>query len=243
MGFFRKAAQLALSTLAIILLTGAGFGQYERIDCIGPDDQLPVYRLRVDFQEGAGHASVVIVAPGYALTASHAVNGHPTTISVLTPEGPRAASVVASDPINDLALLAVDTTGISPLAFFRDDLKPNRRVWLAGFPGDAGTSFSGPILGVLGGHLKIGAPVFPGMSGGAVIACEKGVPYLAGTIVSFNYRISRTWTEITPEQKQIFERVVNDGTSNAPGGMMLVWFTEFAIDMHKINNKREQEQE
>jgi len=238
MGAVRQAAKLAIPAFALIFLTG--FAQYDRIDCIGPQDQLPVYRIHMQFDDGSGHASAVVVQDGYALTAYHAVSGQPAAVSLLTPEGPRAASVIAADPINDIALLAVDTSGISPLAFLRAELKPNRKVWVTGYAGEAGTSFSGPILAIIGGHLKIGAPVFPGMSGGAVITCDKGIPYVAGLVTSFNHRISRRWTQITPEQKQIFERVVNDGTSNGPSAIMLVWFIEYAVEMYE---SREQEQE
>lgn len=232
--------KILLATIASLLLTGAGWGEYDRIDCLGDDEQLPVYRIHVQFASGGGHASAVVVGDGYALTAAHAVDGSPTAVSVITALGPRSASVIASDPINDLALLSVNTSGISPLAFYREQPQPNTQVWTAGFPGNNGTSFSGPVLEVKGGHLRIGAPVMSGMSGGAVVLCEEGIPYLAGIISSFNYRITRRYTEIEEGKQHVFERVVNDGTSNAPGGMMVVWFTEYAIELHK---KREQEQE
>ena len=244
MGIIRKTTRLAISTLALILLTGAGFGQYDRIECIGPDDQLPVFRLHSQYLTGEGYATAIVIADGYAVTAAHAVSGQPIAVSVITPEGPRAASVLARDPVNDTALLSVETTGISPLAYYRADLEPNTTLWAAGYAGETGTTLSGPLLGVSGGHLKVGAPVFPGMSGGAYITCEGGIPRVAGLITSFNYRISRRWTEITPEKKEIFERIVNDGTGNGPSGQMLGWFSDFAIKMHESNNKkREQEQE
>lgn len=230
--------RITLALLATFLLTG--WGEYERVECIGDKERLPVYQLIIDFEKGGGQASGVMVADGYVLTAAHAVDGDPLTISVITPEGPRAASRIASDPVNDLSLLAVETTGMSPLAFYREAPEPGQVIWTAGFAGDAGITYKGPILAVTGGHLKMGAPVFPGMSGGAVIACEDGVPYLAGINSSFNYRITRRYTEMTEEKIKVFERVVNDGTSNAAGGMMALWFTEYAIEMHK---KREQEQE
>jgi hypothetical protein len=138
-----------------------------------------------------------------------------------------------------MALLALNTDGLDVLPFSQRDLKPGETVWTVGYAGTAGSSYKGNILEVIGGHARISAPVFPGMSGGAVVSCEDGYPRMSGTITSFNYRVTRTWTTIVPGKESTFERVINDGTSNAPIGMMPVWFTEYAIEMYEDNKKRE----
>ena len=230
--------KILVAVLATFLLTG--WGEYERVSCLNDQERLPVYKILSDDGSGMSNATAVIVAPGFALTAAHAVDGNLKSVSVLTPEGPRAASRVALDPVNDLALLKLDTIGLEALPFHTATLALGELIWTVGFAGDGGISYKGPVLGISGGHLRVGAPVFPGMSGGAVVVCKDDRPYLAGTISSFNYRITRRYTETAPGKSTVFERTVNDGTSNAPGGQLGFWFTEWAIEEEE---KREKEQE
>jgi len=240
MGIKETCRAVTLALLLIWASTAHAWGEYERVACLTDQQQLPVYQIAIDYTtQGRSLATAVVVAPGYALTASHAVDGDVKMISILTPQGPRAATLIASDPINDLALLSLETTGMEMLPFYTVAVRPGELVYTVGFAGDAGISYKGPVLVDSGGHLTIGAPVFPGMSGGAVVICNDGKPYLAGIIESFNYRITRRWIEETPRHTKIYERIVNDGTSNGPSGQLAFWFTEYAIEH---NEKREKNQ-
>ena len=240
MGIKEATQTIALSLLAVFLLTG--WGEFERIECLDDYERVPVYQLSVTSPTGSGLASAVIVAPGYALTASHAVEDNPPSILVLTPSGPRKATRVASDPSNDLALLALDTTGLVPIEFYQGVIEVERVIWTAGFAGDAGITYKGLILVYQGGRLTVGAPGFPGMSGGAIITCEDGSPYLAGIISSFNYRTYINQVYMIPGGLTIYQQDINDGTTNGPGGLILPVFTEYAKELYE-EKEREKEQE
>ena len=232
-----KLKEVIVSILALVFMTG--WGSYERIGCLSDDEQLPIYRIRVE-SEKPGWATAVIVAPGYALTAAHVVRGDLKSISVLTPKGPRAASRAVLDRRNDLALLSLDTTGLSTMPITDSALPVGTTLWTAGFRGEEGITFKGPLIQLKAGYIIVGAPVFPGMSGGPVVACEDGRAMVAGIIISFNSRTIRRWRSIDDTGTIIHEFVVNDGSTNAPGGGITYVFTQYAIELYE---SREKEQE
>ena len=225
--------EVAISILALLFLTG--WGDYERVECLSDQEQLPVYKVTVELEHREGSATVVIIAPGYALTAAHVVRSPVLSISVLTPKGPRAASVVSVDTLNDLALLTLDTRGLGYLPVYAGDLAPGRIIWTAGFPEEGGISFRGPLLRAEEGLLIVGALVFPGMSGGPVIVCEGGRPYMAGSISSFNYRLYRRWPL---PRGGVHEEIVNTGTGNAVGGLLISVFIDYAIELYEEEREK-----
>lgn len=260
MGSFRKAARLALSAIAAIGLTGATLTDYSRVECLAPQQQLPIYGLTSSYAfeeddpatpedereyiEHEYHSSSVVFRPGYVLTASHSVAGPYDSIVVHTPLGDREAVRIASDPVNDMALLQMDTTGLQMLPINRKGVKLGQQMWNVGYPTlERPVSFSGPLLGVRGGSLYLGIPAFTGMSGGGVVGCSNGEPVLMGIIESFNMRLVSIERENEEGKTIIRENSVNLGTSNAPNYMLLLWFTEFAIAIEEELGMREQEQE
>ena len=229
-----KLKEVIVAALAMVFLTG--WGDYERVECLKDDEQLPVYQARVELEHNKGWATVVIIAPGYALTAAHAVREPVLSISVLTSEGPRAALVASRDETNDIALLSLNTQGLGFLPVSPDNPKVGSTVWTVGFPEGDGISFKGPVLEDEKGLLVVGAPVFPGMSGGPIVACEGGEPIMVGSIQSFNYRIYRHWE--TPFGGN-HEEVINTGTSNATAGAIISVFTQYAIEHYESREKEQ----
>lgn len=261
MGLFRKAAKFTLSSIALVGLTGASLTDYSRVACLVDQQQLPVYRLvssyaytednpetpkdERKFIEHEYESSTVVFRPGYILTTAHSVKGRYDSIVVKTPLGDREAVRIASDPVNDMALLEMDTTGLQMLPISPGPLKIGQRLWNVGYPlGDGPVSYEGALLSIRGGSLVIGAPAFPGMSGGAAVTCRENRPVLAGIIKSFNLRVLSMKTETKDGRTLIYSREINTGTSNSTGFMQLLWFTEFAIAIQEeLSSTREQEQE
>ena len=122
------------------------------------------------------------------------------------------------------------SVGLEMLSINHGPIKVGQRLWNIGYPSKNGpVSYGGPLLAIQGGNFVIGAPAFPGMSGGAVVGCWRGTPVLMGIIESFNMREIENNRTIE-EGKEIIERTtVNVGTSNAPHYMLLLMFTEVAI--------------
>ena len=137
---------------------------------------------------------------------------------------------MASDRVNDMALLKMDTTGLESLPLALGSIEIGQRMWMVGHPSREGpVSYGGPLLAIRGGHLTVGAPVFAGMSGGGIIGCQDGTPVLMGIIQTFNFR-EVSYERETKDNKTIVTRtIVNLGTGNGTSYTLLTWFTEFAI--------------
>ncbi len=258
---FIKGMRMMIRLLALTALiissacNGHGFPPPSRISCLADQQQLPIYRVTTSYAidddpataEDESEwletyaASSFVFENGYALTAGHTVDGDPSSVTVWIEGSERTASIVGVDPINDLALLALDTTGAAPIPFYTNPLILGQQLWTAGYLNNHGMSFSGSLHSFRAGSLIVGAPAFQGMSGGPVIVCGPSGPAVAGLIVSFNYTHYKTDESQGKGGEKIIEKYyINEGTSNAPGAMMLVWFTKYAINYHEKNNKREQ---
>lgn len=249
--------RLLLAIVSLALFTGASLTDYHRVQCLDDEQQLPVYVLvseyayteddpateedERDFIEAQYHSSAVVFRPGYVLTAEHSVDGSYDSLVVKTPLGDREAERLSFDVPADLALLKMDTTGLPILPLAHGPLRLGETLWNIGYPaGGPPVSFSGPYMKVTSGELLIGAPVFPGMSGGAAIQCVDGEPRLAGILVSYN-NSTREWSREDSEgQRLLIRHLINDGTSNATGYMTLHWFTEYSIAVEKMREKKQQ---
>lgn len=246
---------LILLTVFLVGSCQASYPPPESIECLEEGQLLPVVPVRssyaqeddpeTELDESIGYAafdgSAVVFADGYLLTAGHVVQGDPIKITFRTLDGQVEAKRIAIDPINDMALLVADTSGLDPLPLSISTLVSGQRMWTLGYPGGyygPGISFGGPMISIRQGLLLVGAPVFEGMSGGAVLTCGEDGPEMAGIIVSYN---TNEYMTNTYERNgvQIEERYsINSGTSNAPSAIMLRWFSEFAIKLYE-EEKRE----
>ena len=141
-----------------------------------------VVRIDVVACDEEGNGSGFVIAPGLVATAAHVVDG--ASGITLAPEGgsPVEATVVGSDPAEDLALLRADgTLTATPLRFHSgSDMPIGRDVIALGYPlGLPFTATRGAITGnqrdldIEGtsytGLFQTDAAVNPGNSGGAII--------------------------------------------------------------------------
>ena len=119
------------------------------------------------------------VAPQLLITNHHVISGC-RAVSVITPEGRRAASVVSSEPSIDLALLRVfGLRGATAQLRTPRSVALGESVTVFGFPLSGTLSSSGNFTGGLvsslqglrnaAGEIQITAPVQPGNSGGPVM--------------------------------------------------------------------------
>jgi S1-C subfamily serine protease len=131
-----------------------------------------------------------VTADGEIVTNAHVVGDAQTVHVRLNGESePRDAAVVASDPARDLALLRVDTTGLSPARFAApDDIRLGDEVLAIGYALDLDgdpTVTSGIVSslgrtlstesGALKGLIQTDAAVSSGNSGGPLVNALGGV--------------------------------------------------------------------
>ncbi|MBT8135592.1 MAG: serine protease [Gammaproteobacteria bacterium] len=149
--------------------------------CETPDDGILSSVVRVATDDGAD-ASGVIVAADRVLTAAHVVID--ADLSLVRVHGEyRKARLLAVDPGNDLALLAVDTGSLRPVRLTHDDLFDYEQVWAVGYPLalDQVTT-QGYFRNEVEGRLFTSAPIEAGASGGGLVRCRDGQFELAGII-------------------------------------------------------------
>ena len=131
-----------------------------------------------------GTGSGVIISPdGYIVTNSHVVDFADNVNVTLSDQRKFTASVVGTDPANDIAVLKINTTGLPAIVKSNsDNLRIGEWVLAIGFPYDIGTTVTAGIVSAT--HKKIGvserrnamedfiqtdAVVNPGNSGGALV--------------------------------------------------------------------------
>ena len=157
--------------------------------CRWPGDATLAAILPVAADNGS-HASGVVFAPGRVLTAAHAVQGA-GRFFVRVGEDFRAASLELVDHERDLAVLAVDTPGIEPIALATGDPAERQPVWAAGYPrARAMTTSVGVFQRHRGGALHTSAPIDSGQSGGGLLACSQGTYRLAGLLRGYGAYLS-----------------------------------------------------
>ncbi len=132
-----------------------------------------------------------ITSDGYLVTAWHVIKDA-ETISVLTSQGVKSATMIQADKVNDIAILKAEITGASAFAVSASQqVKVGSAVFTVGFPniGIQGfePKFTGGTISSLSGlqddprHFQISAPVQPGNSGGPLID-QKG--NVVGIVIS-----------------------------------------------------------
>ncbi|MHB8084888.1 MAG: S1C family serine protease [Dehalococcoidia bacterium] len=150
-----------------------------------PLSKLPnPFTLQIPKQEGQG-SGFFIDAQGHILTNYHVVDGA-TTVTVITSDGTKYdAKVVGTDPNNDLALLQIDISKASNLAYLvlgdSSKVKPGQMAIALGSPfGLQGSVTVGVISGIgrsipgsnarnITNIIQTDAAINPGNSGGPLL--------------------------------------------------------------------------
>jgi putative serine protease PepD len=163
-----------------------------------------VVTISVDFggvNGGQGTGSgVIVTSDGEILTNAHVIEGA-SAVRVRLPgeTEPRQATVLASDPGNDLALVRIDMVGLTPAVFADpDSVHVGDEVVAIGFALglDGGPSVTSGIvsalnrtiiteLGALDGLIQTDAPISSGNSGGPLVNA-------AGEVVGINTAVARS---------------------------------------------------
>ncbi|MSU65515.1 MAG: Do family serine endopeptidase [Opitutus sp.] len=141
--------------------------------------RVPETRMPDRTQEGLG-SGVVITADGYILTNNHIVDGaDEVKVSIGDSNKRHIAKVVGRDAGADLAVLKIETTGLSPATFGDSaQLQVGDVVLAIGNPFGVGQSVSRGIVSALGrgvgiedfeDFIQTDAAINPGNSGGALL--------------------------------------------------------------------------
>ena len=131
-----------------------------------------------------GRGSGVVVGDGLVLTNAHNLRGREVTITFQDGRSTRG-EVRGVDPDGDLAVVAVDTAGATPIEWSADGAASvgdpvfgaastyggGARVTL-GFVSSVARSFRGPGGRRIAGSIEHTAPLAPGSSGGALVDGE-----------------------------------------------------------------------
>ena len=127
-----------------------------------------------------GRGSGVVVADGQVLTNAHNLRGREVTITFGDGRSTRG-EVRGVDPDGDLAVVAVDTAGATPVAWGSGEATVGDPVFGAaatygggarvtlGFVSSVARSFRGPGGRRISGSIEHTAPLAPGSSGGALL--------------------------------------------------------------------------
>jgi len=131
-----------------------------------------------------GRGSGVVVADGQVLTNAHNLRGGEITVTFSDGRSTRG-EVRGVDPDGDLAVVAVDTAGATPLEWgTADSVSIGSPVFGAGatfgggarvtvgFVSSVARSFRGPGGRRISGSIEHTAPLAPGSSGGALLDAE-----------------------------------------------------------------------
>jgi putative serine protease PepD len=166
-------------------------------------DSVVTINSQVNDESGQGEASgtgVVLTSDGEILTNAHVVEGA-TKVSVrfAGETEPRTATVLASDPGNDLALLKIDATNLKPATFAQPGtIRIGDQVIAIGYALalDGGPSVTSGIIsalkrtiitesGALNGLIQTDAAISSGNSGGPLVN-------LRGEGVGINTAVARS---------------------------------------------------
>ena len=149
--------------------------------------------------EGVG-TGIVLTSDGQILTNAHVVAGATQVRVRLAGEGnPRSAKVLATDPGHDLALLAVDATGLIPATLADpDNVRVGDEVLAIGYAldldGEASVTLG--IVSALGRTIRIDAGALDGLiqTDAAISSGNSGGPLVnaAGEVVGVNTAVARS---------------------------------------------------
>lgn len=175
--------QYTVAGVLALLMTVLLFPATIAAQCSAPDSRTKSGIVKIEGDASAG--SGVVVAPGLVLTAAHVVAGM-DRIDVVVQRRTRGAQLISRDTSIDLALLAVDTSGLEPLQWRRSALDETTPVWAVGYAfGKRLKTGKGKFRTVANRLIYTSAPVNFGQSGGGLLSCENGQHVLTGIIRAF----------------------------------------------------------
>jgi S1-C subfamily serine protease len=166
-------------------------------------DSVVTINSQISDATGEGEASgtgVVLTSDGEILTNAHVVEGATgVTVRFAGETEPRTATVLASDPGNDLALLKIDATNLKPATFAQPEtIRIGDQVIAIGYALalDGGPSVTSGIIsalkrtiitesGALNGLIQTDAAISSGNSGGPLVN-------LRGEVVGINTAVARS---------------------------------------------------
>lgn len=185
-----KGTTVLLSALCCLLLTLSGCatvsGARHDLARYGENSDA-TYRVDVTSGHGSG---VVVSAEGHILTCYHVVEDEASVSISINEGGPGihvyTATVLATDPANDMALLKIDRRFRAPVPLEdMDDVRPGDAVYNVGYPFDFGemtgrgyimrlhystTETSTPLHDM----ILVDMPDGPGTSGSGVYSASTG---------------------------------------------------------------------
>ena len=168
-------------TPVVTLAAAGGIGVESEGRCRWPDAGALNAIVAVAGEDGS-YASGVVINPNRVLTAAHALSpSHKVFVNINNRYLP--AKIVMIDRSDDLAMLSVDTRGVTPLHVAASDPLANEAVWAVGFPraSDKETT-TGRLTRNNAGSLHASAGIDLGQSGGGLLFCNNGSYQLAGML-------------------------------------------------------------
>lgn len=179
--------RLLLKIFAILVL--AGNYAFAETECAVPNDNILESILRVVGESHNGdlvQGSAVVVGTNRVITAAHVIDDL-NYLSIKSNGTSRNAKIIFTATEHDIALLEVDTSGLSPIPFASTLLQSNDPVWAIGYPlGGNLTSSAGAFVDNLNNYkLHTTAEVNHGQSGGGLVTCTDGQYMLSGMIISY----------------------------------------------------------
>ena len=176
----------------------------------------------VGLGRGWGRGSGVVIAPGQVLTVAHVLRGD--EIAVTFGDGRTAEGRVAgSDPDLDVAVIAVDTGDVAPVAWEPGETPPAGTPVLAlanpggrglrttfGLVSATGRGFRGPRGRRVAGSIEHTAPLPRGSSGGPLVDADGGLLGLNAL------RLDGGLILAVPATAAVKERVTRLGVAVAP---------------------------
>jgi len=168
----------------------------------------------------------ILTADGYIVTNDHVVQGFSNFSVQLSTGATYSAQVIGESPDDDLAVIKINATGLTPVAFGdSSQAQVGDFVVAIGNPLDKGEAATFGIVsqvnttasespngpaGTLTGLIQTSAPINPGNSGGALVNLKGqliGIPTLAainpesqGTQTSIGYAISSNRVQFVAKQ-------------------------------------------
>lgn len=141
--------------------------------CHLPDNRALSHIVQIHGDNG-GHASSVVVRKNLLLTVAHALTGEDHVFANIHGELREAVPVIINEA-RDLALLAVDTGALQPIAIASEPLNIDERIWAIGFPlGKDQRTSHGVLTQSDNDLLYTTAHINQGTSGGGLLRCVNG---------------------------------------------------------------------
>jgi S1-C subfamily serine protease len=174
-------------------------------------------RIGRDGGRGVG----VVIAEGIVVTNAHNLRGHQVTVTFA--EGRVATGEVRGvDGEGDVGVIAVDTAGVTPIAWGDAELPIGTPVWAVarsafggvrvtrGEVSSVGRSFRGPGGRIIPGSLEHTAPLARGSSGGPLVAAD-------GRLVGLNtHRLGDGFYLALPTDSELQTRIAALAEGRSP---------------------------